>query len=79
MNLYTDIDMGGCSIDKYGVPLTDEAIDCKERRCGTFGSGRRQCRKFEWYDVAPNLRPEWTFKDKKKSLDFCKLKTCTFI
>ena len=25
--IFTDIDMGGCSIDKYGVPLTDEAID----------------------------------------------------
>ena len=25
--IYTDIDMGGCSIDKYGVPLTDEAIE----------------------------------------------------
>ena len=23
---YTDVDMGGCSIDKHGVPLTEEAI-----------------------------------------------------
>ena len=23
---YKDILMGGCSIDKYGIPLTDEAI-----------------------------------------------------
>ena len=25
--VYTDILMGGCSIDKYGVPLTDEAVE----------------------------------------------------
>ena len=25
--IFTDIDMGGCSIDKYGVPLTDEAVE----------------------------------------------------
>ena len=24
---YTDILMGGCSIDAYGVPLTDEALE----------------------------------------------------
>ena len=23
---YTYVDMGGCSIDKYGVPITDEGI-----------------------------------------------------
>ena len=27
--VYTDILMGGCSIDKYGVPLTDEAVEIR--------------------------------------------------
>ena len=38
---YTDVLMGGCSIDACGVPLTDEAIAiCKERR-GADGLHRR--------------------------------------
>ena len=27
---YTDVDMGGCAVDKFGVPLPQEAVDvCK--------------------------------------------------
>ena len=29
--IFTEIDMGGCSIDKYGVPLTDEAIEIAKK------------------------------------------------
>jgi 3-isopropylmalate dehydrogenase len=29
---FTEIDMGGCSIDKYGVPLTDEALAKGQRQ-----------------------------------------------
>ena len=25
---YTYVDIGGCSIDKYGVPITEEAWSC---------------------------------------------------
>lgn len=28
---YTKILMGGCSIDEYGVPLTDEALETAKR------------------------------------------------
>ena len=56
---YTPILMGGCSIDAYGVPLTDEALATAKAADavllgavgGTVGNSR-------WYDVAPNLRPE---------------------
>ena len=52
---YTDIDMGGCSIDKYGEPLTVEMLD----RClasdsvllGAVGGPK-------WNDVPAEIRPE---------------------
>ena len=28
--VYTDILMGGCSIDKYGVPITEEAVEIEK-------------------------------------------------
>ena len=28
---YTEILMGGCSIDKYGVPLTEEALETAKK------------------------------------------------
>ena len=56
---YTEILMGGCSIDAYGVPLTEEALETARKSdavllCavgGDVGNSR-------WYDVAPSLRPE---------------------
>ena len=36
---YTDVLMGGCSIDAYGVPLTDETIEiCKASDAVLMGS-----------------------------------------
>lgn len=56
---YTKILMGGCSIDKYGVPLTEEALETARRSdsvlLGAVGGNVGNSR---WYDVAPNLRPE---------------------
>ena len=56
---YTDILMGGCSIDAYGVPLTDEALETARNSdavlLGAVGGNVGNSR---WYDVAPNLRPE---------------------
>ena len=44
---YKEILMGGCSIDAYGVPLTQEAFrDSQGERRRSFGSCRRKCRKF---------------------------------
>ena len=57
--IYTDIDMGGCSIDKYGVPLTDEAIEiAKSGDAVLLGAVGGNVGNSKWYDVAPNLRPE---------------------
>ena len=56
---YTEVLMGGCSIDAFGVPLTDEALETARQsdavRLGAVGGDVGNSR---WYDVAPNLRPE---------------------
>ena len=56
---YTKILMGGCSIDEYGVPLTDEAVaTAKASDAVLLGAVGGNVGNFKWYDVAPNLRPE---------------------
>ncbi len=56
---YTKILMGGCSIDAYGVPLTDEALEtAKKSDAVLFGAVGGNVGNSKWYDVAPNLRPE---------------------
>ncbi len=56
---YTEILMGGCSIDKYGVPLTDEALaTAKAADAVLLGAVGGNVGNSRWYDVAPNLRPE---------------------
>ena len=56
---YTDILMGGCSIDKYGVPLTDEAIEtAKNSDAVLLGSIGGNTSTSPWYKLPPNLRPE---------------------
>ncbi|MCI8454994.1 MAG: 3-isopropylmalate dehydrogenase [Lachnospiraceae bacterium] len=56
---YEEVLMGGISIDTYGVPLTDEALETARRSdsvlLGAVGGNVGNSR---WYDVAPNLRPE---------------------
>lgn len=56
---YTEILMGGCSIDAYGVPLTEEALETAGKSdavlLGAVGGDVGNSR---WYDVAPDLRPE---------------------
>ena len=56
---YTEILMGGCSIDACGVPLTEEALETARKSdavlLGAVGGDVGNSR---WYDVAPNLRPE---------------------
>lgn len=57
--VYTDILMGGCSIDKYGVPLTDEAVEiAKNLDAVLLGSIGGNTSTSPWYKLAPNLRPE---------------------
>ena len=56
---YTEILMGGCSIDAYGVPLTDEALEtAKKSDAVLLGAVGGNVGNSKWYDVAPNLRPE---------------------
>lgn len=56
---YTKILMGGCSIDEYGVPLTDEAMEtAKKSDAVLLGAVGGNVGNSKWYDVAPNLRPE---------------------
>ena len=56
---YTKILMGGCSIDEYGVPLTDEALEtAKKSDAVLLGAVGGNVGNSNWYDVAPNLRPE---------------------
>lgn len=57
--IYEEIDMGGCSIDKFGVPLTDEALaKAKAADAVLLGAVGGNVGNSAWYDVAPNLRPE---------------------
>ena len=56
---YTQVLMGGCSIDAYGVPLTDEALEtAKKSDAVLLGAVGGNVGNSKWYDVAPNLRPE---------------------
>ena len=56
---YTEILMGGCSIDAYGVPLTEEALETARKSDAVLlGAGGGDVGNSRWYDVAPNLRPE---------------------
>lgn len=56
---YTEIMLGGCSIDAYGVPLTDEALQiAKSSDAVLLGAVGGVVGKDSWYELPPNLRPE---------------------
>ena len=56
---YKDVLMGGCSIDRYGVPLTQETIDaCKSADAVLMGSIGGDTTKSPWYKLPPEKRPE---------------------
>lgn len=56
---YTDILMGGASIDACGVPLTEEAIvTAKKAEAVLMGSIGGDTTTSPWYRLAPELRPE---------------------
>ena len=56
---YTDILMGGASIDVHGVPLTEEAIAAaKAADAVLMGSIGGNTTTSPWYKLPPNLRPE---------------------
>ncbi len=52
---YTEVDIGGCSIDKYGVPITDEGMEkCKSADAVLLGAVGGP----KWDSVDPSIRPE---------------------
>lgn len=56
---YTDILMGGASIDVHGVPLTKEAIEtAKSADAVLMGSIGGDTTTSPWYKLPPHLRPE---------------------
>ncbi len=56
---FTEILMGGCSIDKFGVPLTDEAIEAaKASDAVLMGSIGGDAATSPWYKLPPEKRPE---------------------
>lgn len=52
---YTEVDIGGCSIDKYGVPITEEGMaKCKAADSVLLGAVGGP----KWDGVDPSVRPE---------------------
>lgn len=67
---YTDILMGGASIDVHGVPLTEEAIaTAKAADAVLMGSIGGNTTTSPWYQLAPNLRPEAGLLALRKALN----------
>lgn len=74
--LYTEILMGGCSIDAYGVPLTEEALAiAKASDSVLLGAVGGNVGQSNWYSLPPNLRPEAGLLAIRKGLGlFCNLR-----
>lgn len=67
---YTDILMGGASIDAHGVPLTDEAVEtAKGADAVLMGSIGGNTTTSPWYQLPPNLRPEAGLLALRKALN----------
>ncbi len=67
---YTDIYMGGCSIDKFGVPLTDEAIEAaKSSDAVLMGSIGGNTTTSPWYRLPADKRPEAGLLKIRKALN----------
>lgn len=62
---YTYVDIGGCSIDKYGVPITDEGMaKCKAADAVLLGAVGGP----KWDSVDPAIRPEKALLAVRKEL-----------
>lgn len=63
---YTEVDIGGCSIDKHGVPITDAGMEtcknCDSVLLGAVGGPK-------WDNVAPEIRPEKALLAVRKELN----------
>lgn len=67
---YTDVLMGGASIDVHGTSLTDEAIDtCKASDAVLMGSIGGDPNTSPWYKIDPKDRPEAGLLKIRKALN----------
>ncbi len=67
---FTDILMGGASIDVHGVPLTDEAIaTAKAADAVLMGSIGGDTNTSPWYQLPPDRRPETGLLKIRKALN----------
>ena len=63
---YTYVDIGGCSIDKYGVPITEEGMKkCRESDAVLLGAVGGP----KWDNCAANVRPEKALLAVRKELN----------
>lgn len=63
---YTEVDIGGCSIDKYGVPITKEGMEkCKSADSVLLGAVGGP----KWDNVDPSVRPEKALLAVRKELN----------
>ena len=63
--IYSEVDIGGCSIDKYGVPITDEGMAvCKASDSVLLGAVGGP----KWDNVDPSIRPEKALLAVRKEL-----------
>ena len=64
--VYTEVDIGGCSIDKYGVPITEEGMEkCKAADSVLLGAVGGP----KWDNVDPMIRPEKALLAVRKELN----------
>lgn len=73
---YEDLLLGGCSIDAYGEPLTDETLE-KARKSDSIllGSVGGRVGVDSWYELPPDKRPEAGLLKIRKGLGlFCNLR-----
>lgn len=62
---YTYVDIGGCSIDKFGVPITDEGMEkCKNSDSVLLGAVGGP----KWDSCPPEIRPEKALLAVRKEL-----------
>ena len=67
---YTELLLGGASIDVHGVPLTDETIEeAKKADAVLMGSIGGDAKTSPWYQLEPSKRPEAGLLKLRKSLN----------
>ena len=73
---YEELDMGGCSIDKYGEPLTEETLErAKNSDSVLLGAVGGRVGVDSWYELPPDKRPEAGLLKIRKGLGlFCNLR-----